>query len=39
LSGVQDRHYDKGAHLVAKTTAMRVWNDFVADLCIGLVAV
>ena len=35
LSGVQDRHYDKGTHLPAKTGAMRKWNDFVADLCIG----
>lgn len=35
LSGVQDRHYDKGTHLPAKTDAMRKWNDYVADLCIG----
>jgi integrase len=35
LSGVQDRNYDKGTHLIAKTDAMRKWNDFVADLCIG----
>ena len=35
LSGVQDRNYDKGTHLPAKTEAMRRWNDFVADLCIG----
>ena len=35
LSGVQARHYDKGNHLPAKTDAMRKWNDFVADLCIG----
>ncbi len=35
LSGVQDRHYDMGTHLPAKTDAMRKWNDFVADLCIG----
>lgn len=35
LSGVQDRNYDKGTHLTAKTDAMRKWNDFVANLCIG----
>jgi integrase len=35
LAGVQDRNYDKGTHLPAKTEAMRKWNDFVADLCIG----
>lgn len=35
LSGVQDRHYDKGAHLAAKAQAMRLWNDHIADLCIG----
>mgnify|MGYP003585036616 FL=1 len=35
LSGVQDRHYDKGKHLAAKTNALRLWNDYVADLCLG----
>ncbi|MCY1199113.1 hypothetical protein D9M72_105090 [compost metagenome] len=35
LSGVQDRHYDKGKHLTAKTSALRLWNDYVADLCLG----
>lgn len=35
LSGVQDRHYDMGKHLAAKTNALRLWNDYVADLCIG----
>lgn len=35
LSGVQDRVYDKGEHLPAKTEAMRLWNDHIADLCIG----
>ncbi|MBJ2154568.1 integrase arm-type DNA-binding domain-containing protein [Variovorax sp. IB41] len=34
LSGVQDRHYDKGKHLAAKTNALRLWNDYVADLCL-----
>jgi hypothetical protein len=35
LTGVQDRHYDKGVHLAAKTAALRAWNDYLADLCIG----
>lgn len=35
LSGVQVIHYDMGDHLEVKTDAMRKWNDFVADLCIG----
>lgn len=35
LSGVQDRHYDKHLHLEPKRNALRRWNDFVADLCIG----
>jgi integrase len=35
LTGVQDRHYDKGQHLDAKRAALRAWNDFVADQCIG----
>lgn len=35
LSGVQDRHYDRGAYLKAKTVALRKWNDYLADLCIG----
>ena len=35
ISGVQDRNYDTGPHLFAKTEAMRLWNDFVANLCIG----
>lgn len=33
LSGVQDKHYDKGVHLPAKTAALRAWNDYVAELC------
>ena len=39
LTGVQDRHYDKGLHLAAKTAALRAWNDYVADLCIGTLPV
>ncbi|MBU2286941.1 MAG: tyrosine-type recombinase/integrase, partial [Gammaproteobacteria bacterium] len=35
LSGVQDRHYDRGAYLETKTAALRKWNDFLSDLCIG----
>ena len=35
LSGVQARVYEKGEHLPAKKQAMRKWNDFIADLCIG----
>jgi len=35
LSGVQDRHYDKGLHLDVKRVALRAWNDFVADQSIG----
>ena len=35
LTGVQDRHYDKGHHLAAKATALRQWNDYVSDICIG----
>ena len=35
ISGVQDRNYDTGPHLFAKNEAMRLWNDFVANLCIG----
>jgi len=35
LTGVQDRHYDKGQHLDAKRAALREWNDFIADQCIG----
>lgn len=35
LSGVQDRNYDKGLHLAQKTSALRRWNDFIADLAIG----
>lgn len=35
LTGVQDKHYDKGQHLEAKTAALRAWNDFIVDACIG----
>lgn len=35
LGGVQDVHYDKGKHLDAKRAALRAWNNFLADLCIG----
>jgi integrase len=35
LSGVQDVVYDKGQHLHSKRAALRAWNDFIADLCIG----
>ncbi|MDH4465997.1 MAG: integrase family protein [Acidovorax sp.] len=35
LSGVQARVYEKGEHIPAKKRAMRKWNDFIADLCIG----
>ena len=35
LTGVQERHYDKGQHLESKRAALRVWNDYLADLCIG----
>ncbi|NMM78566.1 hypothetical protein B2J88_32690 [Rhodococcus sp. SRB_17] len=38
LTGVQDRHYDKGQHLDTKRAAMRAWNDFLSDLCIGSAA-
>lgn len=35
LSGVQDRHYDRGTYLERKGAALRKWNDYLADLCIG----
>ena len=35
LTGVQDRVYDVGQHLGAKEAALRSWNDYLADLCIG----
>lgn len=35
LTGVQDRHYDKGQHLETKRAALRAWNDFIAEQCIG----
>lgn len=35
LTGVQDRHYDKGQHLDSKRAALRAWNDFIAEQCIG----
>lgn len=35
LSGVQDVVYDKGQHLESKRAALRTWNDFIADQCIG----
>ncbi len=34
LGGVQRRHYDKGEHRKAKLNALRLWNDFIADLCL-----
>lgn len=36
LGGVQDRHYDMGEHRQAKLDALHRWNDFIADLCIGI---
>lgn len=33
LGGVQRKHYDKGEHRQAKLNALRLWNDFIADLC------
>jgi len=35
ISGVQDRHYDKGDHLEEKRRVLNAWNDWLADLCIG----
>jgi hypothetical protein len=35
LTGVQDRHYARGAYLERKRAALRKWNDYLADLCIG----
>jgi integrase len=35
LAGTQDRHYDKGEHRQAKLEALRSWNDYLFDLCIG----
>ncbi|MDR6855318.1 integrase family protein [Variovorax guangxiensis] len=35
ISGVQAMHYDKGKHLDAKRAALRAWNNYLADLCIG----
>ena len=35
LGGVQRKHYDKGEHRQAKLNALRLWNDFIADLCLG----
>lgn len=35
LTGVQHVVYDKGPHLDAKRAALRAWNNFLADLCIG----
>jgi integrase len=35
LSGVQALHYDKGSHLDSKRAALRAWNNFLCDLCIG----
>jgi integrase len=35
ISGVQDNVYDQSNYLPAKKDAMRVWNDYVNDLCIG----
>lgn len=35
LTGVQDVVYDQALHLEAKASALRIWNDFLTDLCIG----
>lgn len=35
LTGVQDVVYDKNLHLASKTSALRVWNDYLMELCIG----
>lgn len=35
IGGVQDTHYDKSLHLDAKLAALRAWNNWLADLCIG----
>lgn len=35
LTGVQDVVYDKNLHLASKTSALRIWNDYLIDLCIG----
>ncbi|RZL65949.1 MAG: hypothetical protein EOP81_02205 [Variovorax sp.] len=35
LTGVQDVVYDKDLHLAAKSAALRAWNDYIADVCIG----
>ena len=35
LTGVQDTHSDQGKYLAAKTEALRTWNDYLSDLCIG----
>ncbi len=32
LTGVQDRHYDKDAHLDAKTETLRAWNDYLSQV-------
>ncbi|MBS0317825.1 MAG: hypothetical protein JSR49_11935 [Proteobacteria bacterium] len=35
LGGVQDAHYDRSDHMLAKAEALRRWNDYLANLCIG----
>ena len=35
LTGVQERHYDKGTHLDAKRAALRAWCDLLADIALG----
>jgi hypothetical protein len=37
LTGVQDVVYDKDLHLAAKETALRLWSDYLEDLCQGTV--
>ena len=36
LTGVQDRHYDKGQHLDAKRAALRAWCDLLVDIALGV---
>ena len=35
FGGVQDKNYDKADYAEAKTTALRRWADYIADLAIG----
>lgn len=38
LTGVQERHYDKGQHLDAKRAALRAWCDLLVDIGLGFEA-